>query len=41
MYILVDGLEDACDAEIVLELDGDRLVRERLEHGEYKLLGRA
>ena len=34
---LIDGFEDACDAEVVLELNGDSLIRERLEHGENQL----
>ena len=29
--VLVDGLEGAADGDVVLELDGDGLVHERLE----------
>lgn len=34
---LVDGLEGAGDGDVVLELDGDGLVGERLEEGEDEL----
>ena len=36
-HALVDRLEGAGDGEIVFELDGDALVRERLEDGENEL----
>lgn len=35
--VLVDGLERADDGQVVLELDGDLLVGERLEDGEDEL----
>jgi hypothetical protein len=35
--ILIDGFQDPGDGEIVLELNGDLLVCESLEYGEYEL----
>ena len=37
MYSLVYRLQYSGDGEVVLELDGDRLVRQGLEHGENQL----